>query len=128
MWSVKKGSYIYSLSATLTSFFHKVNKTIKLKSGLFSKIYKVVSCLNSVFRENEIRIRFSYRGGNVKIIHHYYNFRMGLSSQIFTRIGLKGITPLKRLNKKILSVKRLNFPKRGVSLFSKILDVLRILS
>ena len=117
MWSVKKRSYLYISSATSTCFIHKVKKTIKLKSGLFYKISKVVSYLNSVFRENKIRVRFSYRGGNVKIIHHYYNFRMGSSSHIFTRLGFKGVTSLKCLNKKIHSVKKPNFPKRNVSLF-----------
>ena len=92
-------------SATLTCYIYKVKKTIKLKMGLFSKTYKVVSYLNSVCRENKIRVRFSYRGGNVKITNHYYNFRMDSSSHNFTRIGFKGVTSLKHLNKKIHGVK-----------------------
>ena len=70
MWSVKKCSFLYLSSATLTCFIHKVKKTIKLKSGLFSKISKAVSYLNSVFIENEITVRFFYRGGNMKITYH----------------------------------------------------------
>ena len=68
MWSVEKHTHLYLLSTTSTCFIHKVKKTINLKSGLFSKMSKVVSYQNLVFRENKIRVRFSYRGGIVKII------------------------------------------------------------
>ena len=63
MWSVEKCTYLYFSSVTLTDFIHKVKKTLNLKSSLFSKMSKVVSYLNSVFRDNKIKVRFSYRGG-----------------------------------------------------------------
>ena len=68
-------------------------------------------------REIKIRVIFSYRGGIVKIIKNYYNFRMVSSSHIFIRWGFKGVTPLKCLNKKINSVQKPNFPKRNVFIF-----------
>ena len=59
----------------------------------------------------------------MKIVHPYHNFIMVSSSHIFTRLGFKGVTSLKYLNKKLHSLKKPNFPKRNVFFLLKYSDI-----